>query len=377
MKYKVVALMIVISCIYDGLTQTNTTHTIQHNGLTREYKVYVPAIYNANNAVPLVFNLHGYTSNFTEQEAYGNFRPIADTANFIIVHPNGTLDGSGNRYWNAFGFGADDVGFISLLIDHLSGLYTIDQNRIYSTGMSNGGFMSVELACALSNRIAAVASVTGSMGVNRIAVCNPSKPTPVMQINGTSDATVTYNGTVQYASIESVVDFWVDKNNCNPTPTVINVPNTNTTDGSTVEHYIYTNGEAGSSVELYKVIGGGHTWPGAPIDIPFSGNTNRDINASKEIWRFFSQYRLNELVAVNDITGLKKATIYPNPSPGQFTIEYEGKIDEIKVFDMTGRSIFIDFESVVNHSFTIRETGVYFLQISSEGNYINSKIVVE
>ena len=97
--------------------QSNTSHTIQHNGITREYKIYVPAIYNGSTAVPLVFNLHGYTSNNAEQEYYGNFRPIADTANFIIVHPNGTLDGGGNRYWNAFGNpGVDDVGFLSLLI---------------------------------------------------------------------------------------------------------------------------------------------------------------------------------------------------------------------------------------------------------------------
>jgi len=359
-------------------SQTNTAHTIQRNGVTREYKLYVPAAYTSGTPVPLVFNLHGYTSNYTEQEAYGNFRPIADTANFIIVHPNGTFDGSGNRYWNAFGFGADDVGFISLLIDHISANYSIDQNRVYSTGMSNGGFMSVELACALSNRIAAVASVTGSMGLNRISVCNPSKPTPVMQINGTSDMTVAYNGTTQYASIPAVVDFWVDKNNCSPTPHQINVPNTNTTDGSTVEHYVYTQGNQDATVELFKVIGGGHTWPGAPIDLPLSGNTNRDIDASIEIWRFFSQFSLNHLLDTDEFElAADHIRIYPNPTDGDIQLEIQGSPTELTICDVAGREVATFKGGDIPSTYNFSEKGVFFISVFSNNQLVTEKVIVE
>lgn len=373
MKY----LLIGISMINLVFAQTNTSHTIQHNGLTREYRLYVPAINNSTTPVPLVFNLHGYTSNNVQQEAYGDFRPVADTANFIVVHPNGTLDGSGNRYWNAFGFGADDIGFISFLIDHISTDYSIDQNRIYSTGMSNGGFMSVELACALSNRIAAVASVTGSMGLNRISVCNPSKPTPVMQINGTADMTVAYNGTTQYASIPAVVDFWVDQNNCHTTPHVVNVPNVNTMDGSTVEHYVYSQGNQDATVELFKVIGGGHTWPGAPIDLPLSGNTNRDINASSEIWRFFSQYRLDDLLRSDEHALSSKIHIYPNPTNGSIAFDFQESPDGLIITDIAGREVDFFDRNTIPSAYSFKEKGVFFISIIRNNELITERIVVE
>jgi polyhydroxybutyrate depolymerase len=101
--------------------QTIVNGSFVHDGINRTYRLYIPEVYNPSTPVPLLFNLHGYGSNNIEQEFYGDFRPIADTANFIIAHPNGTLDPGGNRYWNAFG-GADvdDVGFLSSLIDTIS-----------------------------------------------------------------------------------------------------------------------------------------------------------------------------------------------------------------------------------------------------------------
>ena len=132
-----------ILCLFSlaqASAQTSISGTIQSGGLTREYLLYVPAIYTGNTPAPLVLNLHGYGSNSTQQQVYGNFRPIADTANFLVVHPNGTLDPQGNRFWNTFLIPStvDDVAFISDLIDTLESMYNIDPNRIYSTGMSNG-----------------------------------------------------------------------------------------------------------------------------------------------------------------------------------------------------------------------------------------------
>ncbi len=309
----------------------------------RSYRIYKPAIYTATTPVPLVLNLHGYTSNAVQQEFYGDFRKIADTANFLVVMPNGTLDGQNNGFWNTFNGPSpvDDVAFISNLIDSLTLLYNIDVNRIYSTGMSNGGFMSYLLACELSDRITAIASVTGSMTNSNLAACNPGRPVPAMEIHGTNDPTVAYNGSVplDFASIPNVVAKWLDLNNCNTTAQVTNLPNINTTDGCTAERYLYTGGDKGSTVEHYKVINGAHTWPGAFFNI---GVTNQDFNASQEIWRFFRQYRLDQLS--NTGTPVEAAdicTISPNPASAVAVLSTQSDkgFGKIALFDLTGRLV--------------------------------------
>lgn len=323
--------------------QTTVNSTIQSGGLTRDYLLYVPAIYNGSTPVPLVLNLHGYTSNNLQQEFYGDFRPIADTANFLVVHPNGTMDPNGNRFWNTFNSGSpvDDVAFLSALIDTLQAAYNIDPNRIYSTGMSNGGFMSYTLACELNDRIAAIASVTGSMTTTNLAACQPGRPVPVMEIHGTADGTVPYNGGNGFVPIPSLVAAWVAFNHANPTPTVTMVPNTNTTDGATAEHYVYSGGDNGSTVEHYKIIGGAHTWPGTAFTI--GGVTDQDFSASKEIWRFFSQYRLDALTAAGEpIIDAIYWSASPNPVGDYLLLQTnaaEVTAERVQVYDALGRLI--------------------------------------
>lgn len=357
------------------ISAQSTVQTMQHDGLTRSYRLYVPDSYDPNTAVPLVFNLHGYTSNASQQEFYGDFRGIADTANFILVHPDGTLDGSGNRFWNAFGAsgGVDDVGFISALIDKIDEDYNIDLNRVYSCGMSNGGFMSYRLACELSNRITAIASVTGTMAINAPATCNPSKPTPIMQIHGTADPTVPYSGNSTMTAIESVVDFWVNKNNCNPTPIVTAVPNTNTTDMCTAEHYLYTNGSNGSTVEFFKIQGGGHTWPNAPITI---GVTNRDIDASIEIWRFFSQYNTNTLLSIADLSDELTFEIYPNPARDLINISTNKIVERIQISDLSGKNTLTLEGQTESIDISALKPGIYFIKVYSLGEFWIKKFVV-
>ncbi len=362
--------------------QITVLGSIQSGGLTRDYRLYRPAAYTGNTPVPLVINMHGYTSNNLEQEFYGDFRAIADTANFLVVHPNGTLDNQGNRFWNTFGTGAtvDDVGFISDLIDALQATYNIDPQRIYSTGMSNGGFMSYTLACELNDRIAAIASVTGSMIGPNLAACNPQRPVPVMEIHGTADNTVPYNGSVLsgFVAIPTLVNAWVGFNNCDPTPILTNIPNINTSDGCTAEHYLYSNGDAGSTVEHYKIIGGGHTWPGAAFVI---GVTNQDFRASREIWRFFSQYRLDELTDVAaPATAAAEWTAYPNPADDYLLLRSAGQqtAQRIQVWDAAGK---LQQTLPPTQSGQIRiETaqwaeGLYFLSIEQQGKTERLKVL--
>jgi polyhydroxybutyrate depolymerase len=312
------ALMLLSLCSISLTAQQTINGTIQYDGLERSYILYVPAIYEPEGMeVPLVFNFHGYTSTANEQMFYGDFRGIADTANFLVVHPMGTEDNSGITHWNV-GWGGstvDDIGFTNALLDTLLANYQINEERVYSTGMSNGGFMSYELACELSERIAAIASVTGTMNAGRFASCNSSHPMPVMEIHGTADATVPYNGANWIEGTEEVVAFWADFNNLNQEPTITNVPNTNTNDGSTVERWVYTaQGVSGVEVELFKILAGAHTWPGSIFAFP---GTNYDINASQEIWRFFSRYDINGPLQVTstDVALVDHAVrVFPNPA---------------------------------------------------------------
>jgi polyhydroxybutyrate depolymerase len=358
-------------------SQTIVNGSFVYDGIERTYRVYIPSVYSPSTAVPLLFNLHGFGSNNIEQEIYGNFRPIADTAGFIIVHPNGTFDAQNNRFWNTFGTSTvDDVGFLSALIDTISADYTIDQNRIYSTGMSNGGFMSYELACQLSERIAAIASVTGSMVYDHFNACNAIHPTPVMEIHGTADGTVPFNGNAFFVPIDELVAYWAEFNNCSTVPVITQVPDIDPTDGCTAELQVFNNGDLGSRVELFKVIGGGHTWPGATFVI---GVTNMDFSASTEIWHFFSQYDLNGLIT----TGIADDTyinsefkVYPNPGQRNFSIDFFDYCEkQITITNLYGQ-IIADYLCYDNNSvFIIEKSGVYLVKVKT-GNEIKTKKVI-
>jgi polyhydroxybutyrate depolymerase len=263
--------------------------TITVNNTSRSYILYVPANYTAESSVPLVFNFHGLGSNAFQQMVYGDFRTLADQEGFIVVQPNGTTY-LGFAHWNVGGFTAgstaDDVGFTDALLTEISTTYNIDAQRVYATGMSNGGYMSFLLACQMNDKFAAVASVTGTMTIDNFEVCIPGGSMPVLQIHGTADATVSYEGTETWnKSIPDVLNFWVDINNCSPTPTITRVPDFNPNDDDFVDHYVYSGGTNGAVVEHYKINNGTHSWPGTTVGI-----ANRTINATQLTWDFFKKY---------------------------------------------------------------------------------------
>lgn len=278
---------------WDAFAGETINGSIQHDGLEREYILYVPDIYTGTIPVPLILNFHGYGSNAFQQMNYGDFRSIADAEGCLVAHPQGTLF-EGTTHWNVGGWTAgstaDDVGFTAALIDALSTDYAIDPDRIYATGMSNGGYMSFLLACQLGNRIAAIASVTGSMTPETYMDCLPEHPMPVLQMHGTGDTVVPYTGASWTKSIDDVLAFWVSENNCNNPPETTMLPDSDPNDGSTVERIVYSDGSNGVSVVHFKIFGGDHAWPGTAFGGP---GTNYDIDASDEIWTFFSRYDIN------------------------------------------------------------------------------------
>lgn len=370
MKKTLLSLILILT-LFSAKAQTTFIDSIFVGGQYRSYRLYVPAIYTGASARPLILNLHGYTSNAQQQQLYSNFMPIADTANFLMVFPNGTFS-SGQRFWNAGLSSAlvNDIAFLSALIDSLDLTYNINLNRVYSTGMSNGGYMSHTLACELSNRITAIASVTGSIFNTQYGSnCHPMRPVPVMQIHGTNDPTVPYIGSSTSMPIDSVVKYWVTKNSCNPVATFSNVPNTSSTDGCTAEHYRYLNGTSGSSVELYKIIGGTHTWPG----FPFGGlGTNLDINASKEIWRFFNKYSLSALTTVDENEQLKSILkVYPNPVSSVLNLNLENESSvSIIISDVLGKVVLAEASQTNSISVANLTSGIYFLSVKTQSGAV-------
>lgn len=367
-------LFIMVSIICNAQQTINAT--INHDSQEREYILYVPASYDPDIASPLVLCFHGYTSSANTIMSYSGFNKIADTANFIVVYPQGTLL-KGKTHWNVGGWTlestTDDVGFTNALLDLISTDYTIDSAKIYSTGMSNGGFMSFLLACQLSERIAAVASVTGSMTPETFNACDPQHPTPILQIHGTADGTVPYSGASFTKPIDQVIEYWVDYNNINASADTTTIEDTNTSDGSTVEEIKFIQGDSCSSVIHYKVTGGDHTWPGVW--------GNMDIQASAIVWDFFSQFNINgktECETEEDDNGsiptgvidkaLENLKIYPNPSNSFLTIERK-HLSSISYMltTLSGKQVLAGVLKVADKGIdlSVLEAGIYVLKIGN------------
>jgi polyhydroxybutyrate depolymerase len=367
MKYTTVILLFT-GFVFSSSAQQTINASITHDGIERDYILYVPEIYDGSTAVPLVLNFHGFGSSASQQMFYGDFRDIADTEGFLLVHPEGTTL-IGNQFWNV-GFPGlsstiDDVGFTEALIDELATLYTIDLDRVYATGMSNGGFMSFLLACQLSEKIAAVASVTGSMTQDTFDDCNAQLPTPVLQIHGTEDDVVSYNENNLSLPIPDVISYWVDHNNCETTPTTTTLPDVDVSDGSTIEYSVYEDGDNGITTEHMKVIGGGHTWPGSVLN---TAGTNQDIDASLEIWLFFSRYDINGLLSTDDYEN-RNVSIYPNPTQSKINLSLNySKEVHYKLFSPLGKQLMTGTITSGNEEIDISHlpSNIYFLKVGNK-----------
>ena len=365
-----------------AFAQQTITKTLMHDKVLRSYILYIPAKYTGNSPVPLLFNFHGRTMSAADQMKMCDFRPVADTAGFILVHPQGTLFG-GFTAWNVGGFTlgmtADDIGFTEAMIDTIASAYRINLNKVYSAGFSNGGYFSFELACKVGNRIAAIASVGGSMTPETYNNCNPVHPTPVIQIHGTSDPVVYYYGITWSKPVPDALSYWVAYNNANPVPAVSGLPDLNPADGSTVEYYAYKNGNRCSSVEHYKVNGGLHSWPktGGIASIQ-----NVDFDASTTIWNFVSKYDINGKIGCTT-TGINefrsdpgRFEVFPNPSAGRITILLPPETTEIIITDLTGQQILRTLTSRENVNLTLDRSGVFIVYVKTKKGMLTRKLVV-
>ena len=246
-------------------------------GAGRTYLIYVPASYTGAEPVPLVLNFHGLGSNGAQQHLYSGLVPIAEREGFILVSPDGV-----NNSW-LIAPGVNDIQFTRDLVATVSEQLCIDPGAVFSTGMSNGGFMSAALACVAGDLVAAVAPVAGVLGPS----ANCGEPVPFLQFHGTDDAVVPYEGgTISatggpFGGIEAIMDGWAEHNGCSGEPV--------TTEASPSVDLVSFEGCEAETAH-YVVEGGGHTWPGGPTVVRLGATTN-EISASELMWEFFEEHR--------------------------------------------------------------------------------------
>ena len=272
----------------DGIITGLQTKTISHDNITRNYLIYIPNSYDSEIDYPLMFLFHGFGGIASQFINTADMRDLAESKNFIVVYPQGApLPGTNDSHWNSSSPSADnksdvdDIGFIEKLTDQLLIDYpVIDNKRIYAAGYSNGGYMSYYLACN-SDKFAAIGSVAGTMLDDSYQNCNAQFPTGMINIHGTEDLDVPYDGNSYIPSIPAVVDWWKNFNNT-PNEDVL------TNQDGSIEQQKYFNDAGDIYVEHIKVIGGGHYWDDK---LDYNGT-----NTSGLIWQFLSSYDIDGVI---------------------------------------------------------------------------------
>lgn len=282
---------------------TLTRESIKHGGLTRTYEVYVPS--GSTRGLPVIFGLHGGGVAGGQFRRYTQRRleRLADRRGFLVVYPD-SFDG----HWNA-GYsngrraereGVDDVAFLGATADRMVLERGADPKRLYAVGISDGAFMIHRLACEDSPRWAAVAALAGAIGVEAAAACRPARPVPILLVNGTGDPFVHWEERYVRLIAEKIgtrltvpetVARWVGMNACPKTPRRSDLRDTDPDDGTRWSLTAWGPCKAGSEVLLYKVEGGGHTWPnGKKVSANVIGRTSRDVNFEPLLWSFFARH---------------------------------------------------------------------------------------
>jgi len=238
-------------------------------GRAREYRLFVPDSYDGKTRLPLIFNLHGTGGDAAGQARDSGMEGLAQEEGFIVIG----LQGFQNS-WNVLlndPNAVDDVQYTSDVLDDVLQKVCVDERKVYATGFSGGARMSSRLACNLSERIAAVAPVSG---IRWTAPCN-GRAVPIVTFHGLADPQNTYAGMARpdewVESVEDALEGWANHNGCdqarNETPEV-----------NRVSVYSYGNCAEGADVVLYRIAGLGHTW------------AKNEIDATREMWTFFKKH---------------------------------------------------------------------------------------
>lgn len=276
------------------------TRTLMMGEQKRTYLVHVPNDYDPKKPTPVVLALHGAAMDGSMMVWFSGLNKKSNESGFIVVYPSGTGVGP-FRTWNAGGFSgkmaegkADDVAFIGKLLDDLGTVVKVDEKRVYACGMSNGGMMCYRLAAELSDRIAAIAPVAGTIAIEE---SKPKRPVPVIHFHGSKDNIVPFEMSkgkapsfMKLKGVEDSIQTWVKLNACDEMPTT----NTISKDGDEIKvtRKTYGGGKDGSEVVLVVIEEGGHTWPGQKPPVGFIGKSAKNVSANDLIWEFFQEHKL-------------------------------------------------------------------------------------
>ncbi len=268
----------------------------------RKVLVHLPTGYDAARPTPLVLAFHGgggHAEYMADDANYG-LQKKADEAGFVVAFPNGYSKLPGGRFatWNAGGCcgdardrASDDVGFARAVVTALKGRYSIDANRVFATGMSNGGMLSHRLACEAADVFRAVAAVAGTDATSH---CTPSRPISVLHIHARDDDHVLFNGgagpnafrdeskVMDFVAVPETMSRWVQRDHCTAVP-----QRTLDTPGAFCE--AYAGCSDGVRVQLCVTDTGGHSWPGAGTVRRGKSPASQALDANDIIWRFFEQ----------------------------------------------------------------------------------------
>jgi len=267
------------STVECGTLRTGVTETtLDAGGSVHDLRIFVPSGYDGGSLLPTVLDWHGYNQSGAQQAALSGFEVLAETEGFMVVHPTGVPNpGRTQNAWEldpARDPNRDDIEFAGALIDELIGSWCADPSRVYSTGMSDGGFFTSILVCELSDRIAAATSVAGVM---RPPGCQPSRVVPYYAFHGTDDPIEPFA-----RDLAAFAEF-ADDAGCGPAIRF---------DMSTeVTALDYTD----CPLSFFRIAGGGHSWPGSPVadSQPASlGHTTMDIDATTMSWELFDSVTL-------------------------------------------------------------------------------------
>ncbi len=276
--------------------------SIEYGGRSRFYLTHIPPGYQRGAPTPVVLVFHGGGGYPEAMKYQTKMDAVADRHGFIVAYPAGTgvqkrrllTFNAGNCCSYAVEHQIDDVGFTRAVIGDLASYLSIDPKRIYATGLSNGAILAQRLACELSDRIAAIGPVAGTMGMDS---CRPTRPVSIIEFHGLADRNVPYAGgvgagsfsRVNYRSVADTIDFWINFDGCPREPNV-------TVKGAATAK-LYGPCKGGTEVILWSLEGGGHTWPGGDTTALEKmirlGAVNRDISASEEMWEFFVRHPMN------------------------------------------------------------------------------------
>lgn len=302
---RISSLTVVLAIIWWG--SPALSDTIDINGVARTYIVQ----FADKKPAPLVIVLHGNTQTGNDMVTRTSWPAVARREHFGAVFPDGLnrawadLRPDTNRAGRAPPKGTDDVGFIVRLIEKFIADGSADPKRIYVTGVSNGGAMTMTMIGARADLFAAAASVIFNLTDDMANAIHPSRPVPLLMINGTADPLIPYEGgrgTSRFAvagfwSTEKTFDFWRRINGCGTREVaMVDLEHRDPKDPTSVTQ-ISSRCPPGRDVVLYRINKGGHRMPSALPDARFPrivnallGPQNRDIDGAETIWGFFRKF---------------------------------------------------------------------------------------